>query len=145
MYNRIIDTWHRAGQAGLERQPAARSEHAIGFGKDTRLIGDVHQHALRPYHIEGRLLEWEVQRAPVLEGNPLLEADAGRQHDGGRTEFLGEVKSGNPAAILCGQRTCRSPKATSHIEHVHARAQSSEARQLPRGFPPAIVLFIKRR
>jgi hypothetical protein len=95
---RIVDVGHRSGQAGLDRQPSARLEHAIGFSKQTRLVGDVHEHPLPPHHIEGRLLERQVQRAPVLEGNPISEADVGRQHDGGPTEFFGEVESGDPAA-----------------------------------------------
>jgi len=48
------------------------------LGKETRLVLDVPQHILGPYHLEGRIVERHVQGAPVPKGDPVLQANAGR-------------------------------------------------------------------
>ena len=47
------------------------------LGKQARLVLDVHQHILRPHHIEGGRRKGHVEGIALPEGDPVVQPDAG--------------------------------------------------------------------
>ena len=82
-----------AGQHGLKREPAAGLQDPGDLGKKRQLVGDIHQHVLRPHHIERMLREEQRCGTALDEVADVGHAQARRQHLRGAHELSGQINT----------------------------------------------------